>query len=194
MVYTKSHCLWQTVRVLATPHSWQHGTCQLSTVLTVVRMAMGLVHSDIAFGSTELNEGVKGVRWRKRKCVPGSWTSRCRIGDSQRSIIGTSYSKEHSQKQEGGGGDRGSPTRGTRCPPGKDREPPRDLCHCETELSACPGIFMGKKTEAGAGEMVLSIQCLYASARFLEPQLERQVNPSLGLNSHGSRLVRNPKE
>lgn len=58
--------------------------------------------------------------------------------------------------------------------PGRNREPPRDFTNCETELSVCPGISMGKKAEAGAGEMVLqAIQCLHVSARtqvqFLEP-------------------------
>lgn len=55
------------------------------------------------------------------------------------------------------------------------------------QLSVCPDISMGKKAEAGAGEMVLSIECLHASARiqvqFLEPWLERWENLSLGLKS-----------
>lgn len=55
MVCIKHHCLWQSVRVLVIPLSCQAVMCQFSTILTLLRLMKDLVHSDAAFGFTELN-------------------------------------------------------------------------------------------------------------------------------------------
>lgn len=67
MVCIKHHCLRQTVRVLVTPHSCQAAMCQLSAMLTILRLVKGLVHSDATFGFTELNVKNKRSQVEKEK-------------------------------------------------------------------------------------------------------------------------------
>lgn len=97
---------------------------------------MGLVPSDTAVGSTELNGRSKRSQVENEEVRSRQRNSRSENGESQKNIIGTSYSEEHSQGREGDGwGGHGSPTTGTRCCPEREREPPRDFYHRALSVS-----------------------------------------------------------
>lgn len=88
MVCIKHHRLRPTVRVLVTPQSCQAAVCQLSTSLTILRIVKGLVHSDVAFGFTELNVKNKSSQVEKEKVHSRQLECRCNIRDTQDSVLG----------------------------------------------------------------------------------------------------------